>query len=289
MRIGNGYDVHRLAPGQKLVLEAGASGTLGGLACSVSRSGSVGVGGDFSNLEPGRLVLFQRHGMVACRQGEAYCFVLPDDVNTGFRAPPMPDTDRADSGISGAHEAGAVAAAVGVASAALGGISAMQSGRDRVIPASGSISSGPAPEVRVIPASGSISSGPDENAEAGTVPLRVIPASGSITGGPTLSLSGLAQQALDEARVSGNQTRALLLAQVDCEQAGGEPELVLTAKHYDRIGSIHCGVPGAGFVVVGGDVASLEDGRAVLFTRHRIVVCRSGDEHRFLRLEPEQA
>lgn len=62
-----------------------------------------------------------------------------------------------------------------------------------------------------------------------------------------------------------------------------DSQVVLTPGKYDKLGSVHCGVPSAGFVAAGGDVFDLEDGHGVLFTRTKVVVCRKGDEHIFTR------
>lgn len=70
----------------------------------------------------------------------------------------------------------------------------------------------------------------------------------------------------------------------DCgSEAASDSQLVLIAGKYDKLGSVHCGTSRVGFVAVGGDVADLEDGQGVLFTRTKIVVCRKGDEHVFTR------
>lgn len=72
----------------------------------------------------------------------------------------------------------------------------------------------------------------------------------------------------------------------DCSSLGEEYEaLDLTASQYDRMGVFHCGVTRDGFVSVGGDVATLAVGEAVLFHYPNIVVCRHADEeYRFIRI-----
>jgi hypothetical protein len=54
------------------------------------------------------------------------------------------------------------------------------------------------------------------------------------------------------------------------------------AKH-DKLGLIHCGVTREGFVAVGGDPHSIEDGEEVLFERSAVRVRRSGSEYTFTR------
>lgn len=70
----------------------------------------------------------------------------------------------------------------------------------------------------------------------------------------------------------------------DCgSEAASDSQVVLTPGKYDKLGSVHCGVPSTGFVAAGGDVFDLDDGHGVLFTRTKVVVCRKGDEHVFTR------
>jgi hypothetical protein len=71
----------------------------------------------------------------------------------------------------------------------------------------------------------------------------------------------------------------------DCSALERYESLTLEPAHYDKLGSIHCGVPRAGFVAVGGDVSNIQQGAAILFHYPNIVVCRDADDnHHFIRV-----
>ena len=59
--------------------------------------------------------------------------------------------------------------------------------------------------------------------------------------------------------------------------------ITLTARHHDKLGSLHCGVTREGFIAVAGDISDIADGQEIDFERTHVTVKRLGEEYTFTR------
>jgi hypothetical protein len=60
--------------------------------------------------------------------------------------------------------------------------------------------------------------------------------------------------------------------------------LMLAPAQHDKLGIIHCGVTREGFIAVGGEPRTIEDGQEIVFERTGIKARRQGSEYTFSRV-----
>jgi len=61
--------------------------------------------------------------------------------------------------------------------------------------------------------------------------------------------------------------------------------LALSARHYDKLGALHCGVIREGRITVAGEIADIADGEEVVMRRGNVKVVRKGDEYTFAKAD----
>jgi hypothetical protein len=59
--------------------------------------------------------------------------------------------------------------------------------------------------------------------------------------------------------------------------------LTLSPGEYDKLGLVHCGVTREGFIAVGGDVRTIEDGQEISFDRVHVKAKRVGSIYTFTK------